>query len=91
MPHLRWCDRTDYDHCFAGVERGSVVAVSSHGSWRAGKLRHGFMMGLGEMTERLAPPVVIFHGPIDRHVRRELAGVELVHFDAERTRLKKVA
>lgn len=91
VPHLRWCDRTDYGHCFAGVEPGSVVALSTHGSWQAGKLRHGFTMGLGEMSERLAPPVVIFYGPIDRHVRRELAGVELVHFDAERARLKKAA
>jgi hypothetical protein len=91
VPHLRWCDRSDYDHCFAGVERGSVVAVSTHGSWRAGKLRHGFVMGLGDLKERLAPPAVIFHGPIDQIVRRELSGIEIIHFDADRTRLKKAA
>ncbi|HNP55745.1 MAG TPA: DUF4417 domain-containing protein [Gordonia sp. (in: high G+C Gram-positive bacteria)] len=91
VPHVRWCDRSDYDHCFAGVQYGSLVAVSTHGSWRAGDLRHGFTMGLSDLKERLAPSAVILHGPINRVVRRELSGIELVHFDADRTRRNKAA
>ena len=48
-------------------------------------------MGLGDLKERLAPSAVILHGPINRVVRRELSGIELVHFDADRTRRNKAA
>ena len=92
VPSLRWCDHRDYDHCFAGVQSGSVVAVSTHGLWRVGKLRHGFIRGLSEMVERLAPPVVILHGTDHRHIRQALGPtVDIVHFVPERTRIKKAA
>jgi hypothetical protein len=92
VPSLRWCDHRDYEHCFAGVAPGSVVAVSTNGLWRVGKLRHGFIRGLYEMVDRLAPPVVILHGTDHRHIRQALgSNVEIVHFAPERTRIKKVA
>ena len=56
-----------------------------------GDLRHGFTMGLSDLKERPAPSAVILHGPINRVVRRELSGIELVHFDADRTRRNKAA
>lgn len=90
VPHLRWSDSRDHDHCFAGVERGSVVAVSTHGAWRQVDLRHQFLMGLRPMVEAITPPVVIVHGSIDPQVRREIGpSVQILHFEPDRTRLKR--
>ena len=92
VPSIRWCDRRDYDHCFLGVTPGSVVAISNNGLWRKGRLRHGFIMGLGEMVERLSPPSVFLYGTDDRLIRRELgSGVEVIHYPAERARAGKAA
>jgi len=92
VPSLRWCDHRDYGHCFAGVATGSVVAVSTNGLWRVGKLRHGFIRGLYEMVDRLAPSVVILYGTDHRHIRQALgSNVEIVHFMPGRTRIKRVA
>ncbi|MCH9721465.1 MAG: DUF4417 domain-containing protein [Actinomycetia bacterium] len=92
VPNLRWCDHRDYDHCFAGVASGSVVAISTHGLWRVGKLRHGFIRGLYEMVDRLAPPVVILHGTDHRHIRQALGpDVEVVHYLPERSRVRRAA
>lgn len=85
-------EHRDYEHCFAGVERGSVVAISTHGLWRVGKLRHGFIRGLYEMVDRLAPPVVILHGTDHRHIRQALGSdVEVVRYLPERSRVRKSA
>ena len=92
VPNLRWCDHRDYDHCFAGVASGSVVAISTHGLWRVGKLRHSFVRGLYEMVDRLAPSVVILHGTNRRHIRQALGpDVEVVHYLPERSRVRKAA
>ena len=92
VPSVRWCDQRDYDHCFAGVAPGSVVAVSTHGLWNMGRLRHNFIMGLHEMVERLTPPAVILYGTNHRHIRQAMGpNVELLHFPPERTRIRKAA
>jgi len=62
VPHVRWASPEDYEHCFAGVEIGSVVAISNHGNWRDPAERSIFLAGLRVLRERLEPSSVLFHG-----------------------------
>ncbi len=62
VPHVRWSSPEDYEHCFAGVETGSVVAVSNHGNWREPSERSIFLAGLKVLRERLQPSTVILYG-----------------------------
>ncbi len=92
VPNVRWGDRLDYDYCFEGIQNGSAVSVSNHGCWRDGQLRHGFLMGLNEMIERLAPTVVFVHGTIDHVVIRRLSSkTDIVHLLPDRTRARTEA
>lgn len=89
VPHVRWCNRRDFDYCFLGVETGSAVAVSTHGCWRSADLRRNFLTGLPVLLERIQPSVLFFHGAIDEgHLRTLSAKTRVVHLPPDRTRAK---
>jgi len=62
IPAVSWADRKSYDFCFAGIERRSIVAVSSVGVQPSeqGRFAHGYR----EMVERLAPSRVLCYGKL---------------------------
>lgn len=92
IPNIRWCDQRDFDYCFDGIDIGSAVSVSNHGCWRDRQLRQGFLLGLHEMVERLAPTVLFVHGTVDHDLIRHLASrTDIVHLLPDRTRAKKNA
>jgi hypothetical protein len=63
IPTISWSLFPSYDFCFAGVEQGSVVAVSTLGCRGC---RHGFLAGYHAMYQRISPPAVIcFSQPFD--------------------------
>lgn len=63
IPSIRWAVEADFDFCFDGVARGSVVAISMHGCSRSPIDRDLFRIGLVEMLDRLCPVQVLVHGP----------------------------
>lgn len=86
IPNVRWGDHRDFDYCFLGVEPGSAVAVSNHGCWRSTSLRQGFLAGLHEMVERLAPSLVFLHGTMNHPAFRRLSWrTEFIHLKSDRT------
>ncbi len=72
IPHVRWANSMDYDHCFAGITPGSVVSISNYGLWRNHELREGFVLGLPHLVERIQPSVVVLFGSDNKLVRRAL-------------------
>ena len=64
VPNASWGDWRTFDFCFDGIEAGNTVAVSSHGACRDKKERFYFLDGLVALLDRLAPPSVVFHGPL---------------------------
>jgi hypothetical protein len=76
VPHVRWASPEDYEHCFAGVEKGSVVAVSNHGNWREQSERSTFLSGLKVLRERLQPSTVLLHGT-HQNVVRDFLGPDI--------------
>lgn len=61
LPTVVWGDQRSYDFCFAGIEKGSVVACSSVGV-RDGESLDYFNAGYREMVRRLEPEHVVFYG-----------------------------
>ena len=64
IPNASWGDWRTWDFCFDGIEPYRTVAISSHGACRGQREKCHFAEGLAHLVERLAPPSVIFHGPL---------------------------
>lgn len=63
IPTVRWGDLTSFNFCFDGIEKGSIVAVSTIG---VKKEKSHFMLGYNEMLNRIRPSKIICYGkPFD--------------------------
>ena len=63
IPTVRWGDLTSFNFCFDGIEKGSIVAVSTIG---IKKEKSHFMLGYNEMLSRIKPSRIICYGkPFD--------------------------
>ena len=61
IPTISWAKEDSYDVCFSGVEKESVVAISTLGTSNA---KECFLNGFNEMKRRLKPSVIIVLGKI---------------------------
>ncbi len=59
IPTVRWGDLTSFNFCFDGIEKGSIVAVSTLGVRNE---KTHFMLGYNEMLSRIKPSKVICYG-----------------------------
>lgn len=63
IPTVRWGDLASFNFCFDGIERGSIVAVSTLGVRNE---KSHFMLGYDEMRRRIKPSKIICYGkPFD--------------------------
>lgn len=61
IPSITWSDEESYDFCFAGVEKGSTVAISTVGANKK-DTRQGFIDGFEIMLEAIEPELVLVYG-----------------------------
>lgn len=59
IPTISWSDEKSFDFCFEGVEKGSIVAISTHGNK---KCKEEFMLGYNKMLEILEPCAILCYG-----------------------------
>ena len=59
IPNVRWGDLTSFNFCFDGIEKSSIVSVSTIG---VKKQKSHFMLGYNEMLSRIKPSKIIFYG-----------------------------
>lgn len=62
IPTVNWGDESTFDFCFDGIERGSVVAVSTYMASEHGSRcdqKEWFMAGYDEMLRRIEPEKII--------------------------------
>ncbi len=64
IPSLRWVSQEDYDFVFAGIEMGSVVAVSNYGSYLEPEAKIIFEQGLDALISTLEPKGIILFGKL---------------------------
>lgn len=62
VPTVNWGDESTFDFCFEGIEKGSVVAVSTYMASEHGNRadqKEWFLKGYNEMIRRIEPEKVI--------------------------------
>lgn len=59
IPTVSWSDQRSFDFCFDGIEKGSIVAVSTHGNK---KVREEFLLGYNELLKKIEPRCIICYG-----------------------------
>ena len=62
IPTISWSN--PYDFCYAGVEPGSIVAVSSVGVMQDRSARRMFRVGFEKMLEVLRPAAILSYGSL---------------------------
>lgn len=62
IPSLSWSDQASFAWCFDGIERGSIVAVSSVGSMISKQAKEIFINGFKKAIEILDPFKIIYFG-----------------------------
>lgn len=69
IPTVSWSDKGSFDFCFKGIEKGSVVAVSTymfHESDNHAEQKELFMDGYNKMLEEIEPSKIICYSePFD--------------------------
>jgi len=66
IPTVCWSNSLSYDYCFDGIEKGSIVALSTVG---CSKASHEFSMGFDEMMRQIDPSMVLCLGQFDKVYR----------------------
>ena len=59
IPTVRWGDLTSFNFCFDGIEKGTIVAVSTIGIKNQ---KSHFLLGYNEMLSRIKPSKIICYG-----------------------------
>lgn len=59
IPTVGWAKPDTYDICFSGIEKGSVVVISTLGCQNC---KEDFLNGFEEMKKRLEPSLIIVYG-----------------------------
>ncbi len=59
LPTIAWATPETYDICFSGLERHSIVVISTLGCHSH---QHIFLSGFNEMKRRIKPPLIIVFG-----------------------------
>lgn len=58
-PTVGWAESNTYDLCFASIEEGSVVTISTIGCQKSKEM---FLEGFNEMKKRIKPRLVVVYG-----------------------------
>ena len=86
IPTVNWGDEATFDFCFEGIEKGSVVAVSTYMVWSHDNRqdqKEWFLAGYNEMLRRIEPEKIIcYNTPFP-----EMQG-DIVFVDYERSSWK---
>ncbi len=72
VANVKWTDDISYSYCFAGIERGSVVAVSTLGCLRAKNDKNLFIAGFKELINRIQPKSIILYGSLNDELKKIL-------------------
>jgi len=61
IPSLEWGDSETYDFAFAGIPKGSIVAISNVSVKKDKELGEIWKRGLAEMINRIEPSTILFY------------------------------
>lgn len=87
LANVRWGDKRTYRLSCAGVAKGGIIAVGSHGCIKLVEERKFFAAGLAYVVKTLEPKTIIVYGTAPDSVFGEYrnAGIRIIQFDSEYT------
>lgn len=59
IPTVSWSDERSFNFCFDGIEKGSTVAVSTHGNRN---VKENFLKGYNQLLKKIEPRCIICYG-----------------------------
>ncbi len=62
IPTVTWADVDTFEYCFQGIEKGSIVAVSTVGSRRNQSSLKIWVKGMDELIKRINPTAILIYG-----------------------------
>lgn len=77
IPTISWAEPETFSFCFAGIEKGSVVAVSTIGVKREEASFHVWKTGMDEMIRVLEPAAILVYGG---EVEYDYKGIKVVYY-----------
>lgn len=80
IPNIRWSCPDDFEFCFTGVPKGSMVAISTHGCSQSSEDVSMHREGIRAMIEKLDPWRVIVHGSRSSRIFNDLDGLTVFDF-----------
>ncbi len=85
IPTISWSEERSFDFCFDGIEKGSVVAISTHGN---NKSKEKFLKGYNKMLEKIEPSAIICYGkPFSEMTKDNLIVFPYKHCEGKEIRL----
>lgn len=72
IPTVSWSLAQSFEFCFDGIEKGSIVAVSTVGCLKS---RLNFLRGYNELLNRIEPEKVICYGKIFKEMDGNIISV----------------
>lgn len=79
IPSVNWGDESTFDFCFEGIEKGSVVAVSTYMASEHGNRqdqKDWFLAGYDEMLRRIEPEKIICYNTPFPEMRGDIVYVD---------------
>jgi hypothetical protein len=82
--NVRWADERSYSFCCAGVPKGGIIAVGSHGCIKIREDRYYFVSGLDYVIKELSPKVIIVYGSAPKEIfdKYRKNGIEILQFNS---------
>lgn len=77
IPTISWAEPETFSFCFAGIEKGSVVAVSTIGVKREEASFHVWKTGMDEMIHVLEPSAILVYGG---EVEYDYKGIKVIYY-----------
>lgn len=85
IPNIQWSDEKSFEYCFEGIEKHSLVAVSSTGCH--GKAKEDFLKGYKKMCEILQPTKIIFVGNLHEELKEDERIIQVDSFMTQRRKI----
>lgn len=84
IPNLRFGDKRTYSFCCLGIEKGSVIAVGTHGTMKNKEDKAIFVEGLEFAINKIRPSAIIVYGSAPNDVFEKYSSdIKIYQFDSD--------
>ena len=91
IPNIRFSDKRSYDFCCLGIEKGSVIAIGTHGTLKNKIDREIFIEGLDFIVNKIAPLSIIVYGSAPDIIFKKYSdkGINIYPFESDYSMARK--